>query len=477
MEFEVQGGGWAKTIVDVSALEPRPILGGRVTIVTPHQADVSAIEQVLADDGLVITSAMDGQGAMETAAASSPDLIILNSALPDGDGASFVQSLRDLAQRPDLPVILLTEGRDHTQTLYSGDSGATDYLARPFSPPMLRARVRAWLARTIGATGKSIQFVVAAHAPDLLDEHDEEETSSESLTQILISTPLLAPLGPEQLEQLRARSVEQRFPADHMIIRQDDPGRMVYLIVSGHVRVFESVPDSSVEMFLGELGPGEIFGESGALGERPRSASVVTLEQTHCLAIPASDFLSLLFESKEMSLALLRTLSGRLHDADRLLARHAPDSLTGLPGRRAFHELYRRVTARSRRRGTSVLLLVLDVVHLKDINDRFGYAVGDDVLRTVADSLMESSRTMDLVTRYGGDEFTVLLIDAAVHDADMILSRVHQKLQQLAVYRNLPIPVECRMGYAFNDNPPDGPEELLRTADEDMQCKRSSSAK
>jgi diguanylate cyclase (GGDEF)-like protein len=157
-----------------------------------------------------------------------------------------------------------------------------------------------------------------------------------------------------------------------------------------------------------------------------------------------------------------------------LLARHAPDPLTGLPGRRAFHELYRRLTAGSKRRGSSVLLLVLDVLHLKEINDEFGYSVGDDVLRTVADSLIESSRSTDLVARYGGDEFIVLLVEAGGKDADVVVSRVQQKLHQLAVYRGLPLTVDCRIGYAMSENPPDSADELLRLADEDMQGKRSS---
>jgi diguanylate cyclase (GGDEF)-like protein len=164
-----------------------------------------------------------------------------------------------------------------------------------------------------------------------------------------------------------------------------------------------------------------------------------------------------------------------LYDADRLLARHAPDPLTGLPGRRAFHELYRRLTAGSKRRKVSVLLLVLDILHLKEINDRFGYSVGDDVIRTVADALMESTRSTDLVTRYGGDEFTLLLVEAGEKDAETIINRVQQKLRQLTVYRNLPLTVECRMGFAVSENPPDTAEEFLRMADDHMQGKRSSS--
>jgi diguanylate cyclase (GGDEF)-like protein len=478
MSFDVVGKGWGKTIVDLSALERRPIIGGRVLMITAHLADVSALEQVLPEDGLLLVSALDGRSALEMAPATLPDLVIINSKLNDGDGAGFIQPLRDLLENPDLPVILLTELGSDNETLYTAEGTATDYLARPFSPPMLRTRIRAWLARTIGATGTPIKVVVPARGTELRqDVKVEHDLVGEALSQLLSSMPLFAPLSPEQRSELIARSSDVKFAADHTIFRQEGPAGLVYVILSGHVRVFESVPDSSVQMFLGELGPSEIFGELAILRERVRSASVVTLERTRCLVIPAAQFIQTLGESKEMSLALLRILAARLFDADRLLARHAPDPLTGLPGRRAFHEMYRRLTAGSKRRGTSVLLLVIDVVHLKDINDRFGYAVGDDVLRAVADALLESSRTTDLVTRYGGDEFTLLLIEATEKDADLIIDRVQEKLLELSAGRNLPMKVECRIGYAFSENPPDTVEEFLRIADEHMQGKRSGQPK
>jgi len=476
MEFDVRGRGWGKTIVHVSALERRPTAGRRIMVVTAHPGDVSALEQVLPEDRLAITAVGTGRKALETAVATSPDLIIINSKLDDGDGASFVQPLRDVLQKPDLPVILLTERGDDNEPLQTVENVATDYVARPFSPPMLRCRIRAWLARTVGVAGTRVEIVLQPKMPELPEEPNLDLTEDD-LTQLLGSIPLFAPLSSEQRSELIARSVEETFGAEHTIIHQGHPIGMVYVILSGHVRVFEPVPDSAVEMFLGELSPGQIFGELGVLGERPRSASVVALERTRCLAIPATDFLHLLGQSREMSLSLLRILAGRLYDADRLLARHAPDPLTGLPGRRAFHELYRRLTAGSKRRGTSVLLLVLDVVHLKDINDRFGYSVGDDVLRTVAAALMGSSRNTDLVTRYGGDEFTALLVEAGNEDAEVIMNRVQQKLRELTAHRNLPLTPECRMGYAFSHNPPDSAEEFLRIADEDMQHKADAQPK
>src|SRR6185295_1529478 len=142
----------------------------------------------------------------------------------------------------------------------------------------------------------------------------------ESLFDILSPMPLFAALTVDQRKRLIEKGTEETFAPGHVIVRQDDPGGTAYAIIFGHVRVLESVQDSPVEMFLGELGPGEIFGELGVLRERPRSAAVVTLETTRCLAIPVSGFLQMLQESTAMSMALLRILAGRLYDADRLLA-------------------------------------------------------------------------------------------------------------------------------------------------------------
>jgi diguanylate cyclase (GGDEF)-like protein len=227
----------------------------------------------------------------------------------------------------------------------------------------------------------------------------------------------------------------------------------------------ESLPDNPAEMFLGELGQGEVFGELGVLRERPRSATIIPLERTVCLVIPEGDFMDALHASPEMALRLVRVLAGRLYEADRMLARYGPDPLTGLPGRRAFHDLYKRMAAGARRRGTSVLLVAVDVVHLKEINDRYGYTVGDDILRTVADVLMDSSRGTDLISRYGGDEFAALLVEAGAEHADAVIGRIQQKFQNAILKRGLPIESELRVGTAVSRKPPETVDELLRAAD------------
>src|SRR5207247_5058033 len=168
MAFDIVGKGGEKTVAEDSALDRRPIAGGRVMIVSPHHPDFVAIEQVLPDAGLLLTPVPEGQTALQVAVRTAPDLVIINARLADGDGASFIQPLRSLLNKPDLPILLLTEGRDGTETLYSAESIATDYLAKPFSPPMLRTRVRAWLARTMTPPIAPVEVVI----PDPATEKD-----------------------------------------------------------------------------------------------------------------------------------------------------------------------------------------------------------------------------------------------------------------------------------------------------------------
>jgi len=470
MELQVLGKARATAHTAESALERRPVLGGRVLVVTGRAADVNAIEQVLAEDGLVINSAANGQLAIETAAELMPDLVIVSSKLGDGDGASFIQPLRNVMQKPELPILILTEEPDGTDALYSAESIATDYLANPFSPPMLRTRVRAWLARTM----------VLDTSP--LPVHGKKSNSRTanagpiSSAEILASVELFRTLNANQLDKLLAKSTQRVYPSGHAVIRQGEPGHSIYVVLSGRVRVVEAIPDNPAEMFLGELGQGEVFGELGILRERPRSATVIPLEKTVCLVVPENDFMDALQTSPEMAMGLVRILAGRLYDADRMLARYGPDPLTGLPGRRAFHELYKRMAAGARRRGTSVLLVAVDVVHLKLINDRFGYTTGDDVLRTVADVLIDSSRGTDLIARYGSDEFAALLVEANAEHVGAVVRRIQQKFQNAVVQRGLPVEAELRVGTAVAATAPETIDELLRVADSSFQSRESGAA-
>jgi len=484
LELDVRGNGSTSPVAATSALRRRPIAGGRVLVVTANATDIAAIGQVLLEDGLVLIPAADKRDALERALEIPPDLAIIDRKLSDGDGLSLIRLLRTRLGRRNMPVLLLSEGPDTKGTLRHRDTAPTDYLAKPFSPPMLRTRVRAWLARTrtadsapmSGALPHRSQRMPALGPSGAADgEGGDGATAVMGYVGLLNAVPIFQSLTPEQLHNLAARASEHVYPGGHIIIRQGEPGSHLYVVLSGRVRVVESASDTpQVELYLGELGWGEVFGELGVLRDQPRSATVIAVEPTRCLVLSQLDFLQALRSSPDLAIALLRVLAGRLYDADRLLARYSPDPLTGLASRRAFHDQYRRLAAGARRRSSGVLLLLLDVLHLRAINDRFGYLVGNDVLCTVADALMETTRSTDLVARYGGDEFAVLLVDARPGAVDLVVGRVQEKLADLASQRGLALGVQCCIGVAVSQAPPETADSLLREADQDMHHQKSA---
>ncbi len=109
------------------------------------------------------------------------------------------------------------------------------------------------------------------------------------------------------------------------------------------------------------------------------------------------------------------------------------DQLTGLPNRRAVTERLRELLALAERHDRPLTLAVIDVDHFKAINDRAGHLAGDEVLRAVADTMVEVLRDSDVVGRWGGDELIVVLPETATAAAATTLERVLERVRSEVV--------------------------------------------
>ncbi|NDY95168.1 tetratricopeptide repeat-containing diguanylate cyclase [Wenzhouxiangella limi] len=109
------------------------------------------------------------------------------------------------------------------------------------------------------------------------------------------------------------------------------------------------------------------------------------------------------------------------------LARH--DSLTGLFNRRALEELGQREVNRQQRHGEPLSVMLMDIDYFKSINDRFGHAVGDEVLQSLAALLRENLRDTDLVGRWGGEEFLCILPKTDLAEAEHSAHRIQSALE------------------------------------------------
>ncbi len=109
------------------------------------------------------------------------------------------------------------------------------------------------------------------------------------------------------------------------------------------------------------------------------------------------------------------------------------DGLTGLPNRRRLEDLVELEFERTRRSSAPISVVMVDIDHFKKLNDTYGHAFGDTVLRLVASTMADHVRTTDVVARYGGEEFAIVLPGTAVAQAQAVAQRVRKAVEGLAL--------------------------------------------
>jgi diguanylate cyclase (GGDEF)-like protein len=142
------------------------------------------------------------------------------------------------------------------------------------------------------------------------------------------------------------------------------------------------------------------------------------------------------------------------------------DTLTNLPNRFQFQQRLDRDLRQIRKRKRKLTLLYIDLDHFKEVNDSLGHSIGDKLLHEVAVRLRESMRPIDMVARFGGDEFCVLLQPSeTIPDVDVIAKRIIHTLSQPYVIERHTIVIGASIGICVAPDDSDHSEELLKCAD------------
>jgi diguanylate cyclase (GGDEF)-like protein len=171
---------------------------------------------------------------------------------------------------------------------------------------------------------------------------------------------------------------------------------------------------------------------------------------------------------------LKQVLEERYALQEALLHQAFHDKLTGLPNRALLFDRLQHAFMEAMRHQQALALLFVDLDDFKSVNDRFGHAIGDQLLVDVAKRMLLVVRQEDTVARLGGDEFTVLIknplsVDAAIGAANRILEKVSEPYQMSGVSLNISASIGVTMSYPKGDQP----EDLLREADQAMYQAKS----
>lgn len=145
------------------------------------------------------------------------------------------------------------------------------------------------------------------------------------------------------------------------------------------------------------------------------------------------------------------------------------DNLTGLANRHYFDGSFRRALVAAHRRKTKVALLYLDLNDFKSVNDTFGHHVGDSMLIIAADLILEAIRADDLASRFGGDEFVIMLESVSNEiDVECVISRIRESFAQVTQVSGHEVKLKTSVGYAIYPDNAQTLDELIKTADQRM---------
>jgi diguanylate cyclase (GGDEF)-like protein len=224
--------------------------------------------------------------------------------------------------------------------------------------------------------------------------------------------------------------------------------------------------------------PGQVVGEIALLENVPRSATVVSISNARLKCLNKEKFHDMLQNIPEVGLELMRLLSARVREVKPV--EYGPgmyDHLTGAFSRQALDLRLQDEIERAQRYEYCFALVFIDLDRFKEINDTYGHACGDEVLVSFVRRVVADLRTTDLLFRYGGDEFILLLPGINLDRGPVLAQRLADLVNMTPVSDNPLLFVSFSSGIACYPEDGKTPETLLAAADRRLYKKKGTTGR
>lgn len=435
----------------------------RILVVDDIPANVKLLEVRLLAEYFDVLTASSGPDAIETCENGKVDVVLLDVMMPDMDGFEVCRRLKSDPATAHIPVVMITALDQVADRVRGLEAGADDFLTKPVNDLQLMTRVkslvrlkmltdelrlRASTTRNIGLEELLNRRKPAELAPPKVLLIDERETSCSSIEKML--------RGAVELDVVReaGMGVFQAAAKDYECV----------IVSTGFI----------------DFDPLRLCSQLRSL-DRTRVVPIVLIAEDgeeeliiRGLELGINDYVVRPVDKQELT-ARLRTQVRRKQYNDQLRASltqtiemAVTDGLTGIHNRRYLDSHLRTLFERAMARRRPLSLMITDLDRFKSINDTHGHDGGDDVLREFAQRLRKNIRGIDLVCRYGGEEFVVVMPDTDGSVAEKVAERIRAEIARIpfAIGKDgTTIDVTISVGVSSIQQPNDTAEALVKRAD------------
>lgn len=436
---------------------------GKILLVEDDAFFREIFSDLLREDGYLVDTASSGNEALFRLTNGSYDLVVTDMVLQDISGLDVLARAKQLDS--DTEVIVVTGYGNMESAIYALKNGARDYLVKPISHDEFKHVVklsmeqRRLLDENQGLKDQIRLFQTSQTIANCIDI---------DRIQTLVLEAVIKETGVEKGFSCLRDASREIYLMEIKGLTNEDAERLneeIKLIFDWEEENFSEPVNLKIKLSTAPSGEETEFMLLPLCSKSVLQGVIVLLNSTDRMLIPPEKTGNIHFLMEQSTLALEN--AGRYSVAKDLLN---IDELTGLYNYRYLEIALEREIKRAERYGLSMAVIFLDVDMLKVVNDTYGHLTGSRALKEIGIVLKKSVREVDIVIRYGGDEYTIILIETGKQGASIVAERIRKTIDEhkFLLGDNTEVKLTASLGFACFPDDTKSKLELLEMADRAM---------
>jgi two-component system, cell cycle response regulator len=398
----------------------------KILIVDDLLPNIKLLEAKLIKEYYDVYSARGGKEALEILNQENIDVVLLDVMMPEMDGFETCRRIKANAKTANIPVVIVTALGDVQDRVNGLKAGADDFITKPIVDASLYARIRS-LVRLKNIMDE-LQAKGQLGVGNVLNGKREKDSESP------ISGAKILMINDDVTEINYLKSLFERYNPE--IREMTDLGQDINLFLSKDLDLIIISTQLIKEDGL------RICAKIKNIDNMRDVALIILVEEgdeevlVKGLDMGVNDYIMTPFDENE-ALVRVTTQIKRKKFQD-VLKQHfqqnislaTKDQLTGLYNRHYYNARVKQLYDDAIKDGKPLSMMIIDLDHFKQVNDTYGHLVGDEILKETADRITAHVRATDLVARFGGEEFIVVLPNTTLDNAVVVAERIRSAIEE-----------------------------------------------